>query len=81
MPEYIVDRYLPKIVTELAEARSIAVKRFSDDWILKLSKDDRTEVIVGYHFSLNNAGAVRVAEDKVATYLLLSDAVFYPNRI
>ncbi len=72
--EFIVDRYAPKIVSDLCAQHGISVKTFSDDWIVRMQKDDHTEWLIGYSFSLNSAGGSRIAEDKVATYLILQDA-------
>lgn len=52
---------------------SIEFKLFSDDWLIKLDKDDQTRFIFGYAFDINSQASAVIAADKVACYLLLAD--------
>lgn len=53
---------------------NVKVEWFSDYWIAKLTKNDRTEYISAFLFPINNAAAVGIARDKVATYHVLAAA-------
>lgn len=70
--EFIVDRLLPKIVREICEKRAIAVRSYSDDWVLRLEKDEVVKWIVGYVMDINSSGAVQISSDKVACYQVLA---------
>lgn len=72
--EYIVNRLLPAMVANTCAAQTIAVQKYSDDWVMRLSKDDVTRWVFGYKFDLNNAAAAHIAQDKVATYQTLAAA-------
>ena len=67
------DRILVDVVRPLAAERGVEVAAFSGDWILRLSRGDRVEYVVGYGFPLNSSGARAVADDKAATAELLAD--------
>lgn len=70
--EYITDRWMVKLIAGICQARAIGITRFSDDWLLRLSKDDKYKFIIGYKFGINDAAAASIAQDKVATYELLA---------
>lgn len=72
--QYIVDRYLPDFVRAAARARGIAFSTLSDDWVLRLEKDGQIRWVIGYQFDVNTAAASALAQDKVATHLLLKQA-------
>ncbi|PLS81351.1 hypothetical protein CYG49_02365 [Candidatus Saccharibacteria bacterium] len=71
---YISDRMLPDAIRSACDKRGITVTSFSDDWILKLQKDQQEEWIHVYSFSCNNAAAAANASDKVATSVILESA-------
>lgn len=69
--QYIVDRLMVQMVRDICDKRGIALRTFSDDWLMELKKGDHTARIFGYKFSLNDSAASSIAQDKVATYQLL----------
>ncbi len=73
--QYITDRWLPDMVQRLCADKGIAIKTFSDDWVLTLEKGDVRRLIYGFKLGgLNDGAAVAISQDKVATYELLKDA-------
>lgn len=70
--EYIRDRLLVKIIADICKSNDIALRRFSDDWLLELRKEATTRRILGYKFPLNNSVSAQSAEDKVTAHLILS---------
>lgn len=64
-------RLLPELIKQACERHGIDYATFSDDWVLRLEKDDVVAWIVGYRFGLNDAASDRLADDKVAQYLAL----------
>ncbi len=72
---YITDRWLPKLVQRLCADKGVAVRTFSDDWVLQLDKNEVRRFIYGFKVGgLNDSGAAAVAQDKVATFELLRNA-------
>lgn len=72
--KYIKNRLLPDIVRAVCAQKQITVTAYSDDWVLRLSKGDSSAWIYGYHFDINSGAANQIANDKVATYLVLQAA-------
>lgn len=71
-PEYI------HIINEAASALGISVTHFSDDWAIKLSKNQVSKFIVGYTFPLNNSASYKIARNKnLCSEILTSNGV--PN--
>jgi glutathione synthase/RimK-type ligase-like ATP-grasp enzyme len=68
---YGADRLLADFVAAAAAARGISCEAMSQNWLLRLQRNDTIRWAVGYQFDLNTAGANAVAQDKVATYLAL----------
>lgn len=71
---YITDRMLPGAVRKACAKRGITVTSYSDDWVLRLQNEARTEWIHVYNFSCNNSAVASNAADKVATYEILRGA-------
>ncbi|HUB93940.1 MAG TPA: hypothetical protein VMB52_05555 [Verrucomicrobiae bacterium] len=71
---YIADRLTPKIVAAYCKREGIDFRAFSDEWVLRLAKGDLIRWIVGNTFDLNGSAAGDIAQDKVATYILLHAA-------
>lgn len=65
---------MPKMVADYCQQVGIDFRAFSDDWVLRLSRDKTTKWVVGYKFDLNGSAAGQVAQDKVATYMALCAA-------
>lgn len=65
---------MPGIIREICQKKGIAYQSFSDDWVLKLEKNSVIRWAIGYKFDLNLSAAGYVAQDKVATYMVLAAA-------
>lgn len=70
--EFTLDRFLPKAVKAACDKRAINYESFSDEWVLKLQKDNKLAWVCGYKFDCNGSAASAVANDKVAASLALS---------
>lgn len=70
--EYILDRRLVSTVTDICVANGYDIRTYSDDWVLEISNGDTIGKIFGYKFSLNDSAAANIAQDKVASYQLLT---------
>lgn len=71
---YIVERLMPHIVRDVCARRGISCQALSDDWILRLQKDNVVRWAVGWKFDANTSAAGELAQDKVATYTTLAAA-------
>lgn len=60
-----------KIIKQICQERSIQYEELSDDWIIKLTKENRNKFIVGYKFDLNNQATSEICNDKFALYAVL----------
>ncbi|OGL22246.1 hypothetical protein A2707_02855 [Candidatus Saccharibacteria bacterium RIFCSPHIGHO2_01_FULL_45_15] len=69
--EYIIDRWLPKIVRQIASDIGCTLRTYSDDWVIELESTDTVRRIIGYKFDINNSVASMIASDKVAAYQIL----------
>ena len=70
--EYIIHRLMVEIIKTICAERGITFTALSDDWVLEMTKEEKTRRIVGYSFSLNDSVSALIAKDKVATHLLLT---------
>lgn len=61
-----------KMITEICEEENIALDSFSDGWILRLNKADKTVFFSGHHSDINSSASASIADDKVSTYTLLN---------
>lgn len=59
------------LMRELCSEMGMEMKKLSYDWILQLSKNNKTRYVVGNHFDLNPEAAGDIACDKYATYEVL----------
>lgn len=71
MGEFIVDRWLVKIVRDICAERGIEFHDYSEGWLLELRKGGQVRRILGYRFALNDSVAAGIAQDKVATHEVL----------
>jgi glutathione synthase/RimK-type ligase-like ATP-grasp enzyme len=74
MGPYIAERLMPKLIAAYCQRSGAGFQAFSDDWVLRLTRDGTTRWIVGYKFDVNRSAAGEVAQDKVATYTVLKAA-------
>lgn len=72
--EYITHRLMVDIIKRICAERGISFTSLSDDWLLELKKDGKTQRVVGYSFSINDSVAALIAKDKVATHIVLQRA-------
>lgn len=72
--EFIVNRWMVGMLRDICQARGISFEAYSDDWLLELKMDDMVRRVLGYRFHLNDSVAASIAQDKVATYQVLSKA-------
>lgn len=70
--EYITDRLMPKLIKEICAEKSIEFTSLSGGWLLLLQKGSQASRVLGYKFELNSSAASQIAQDKVATALLLN---------
>lgn len=61
-------------IYEICEELGIELERFSQDYVLRLSKDGVTRQIFGAYWDVNSAAADRIACDKNACYMLLKNS-------
>lgn len=61
-------REFNKIIKEICDEKKIEYQELSDDWIIKLKKDNKIRFIVGYKFDLNTQAISEICNDKYALY-------------
>lgn len=69
--QFITNRILPTCVIAACEQLGIGCASFSDEWVLRLEKNQQISFVIGYQFGLNTSTASSVANDKVAASLIL----------
>ena len=67
------------IIKEICDEKDIRFELLSKDWIIKLSKNNHTEYIIGMKFPNNSYTSSTICKDKYATYQVLSDNPFMLN--
>ncbi len=70
--QYIYDRKMERMIATICEQRGIAYRALSGGWVQLLEYRGKRAEICGYIFGMNNAGAVAIAHDKVATSEVLA---------
>lgn len=65
------EKQFNKIIKQICQEISIQYEELSDDWIIKLTKENRNKFIVGYKFDLNNQATSEICNDKFALYAVL----------
>ncbi len=74
MSNYITEnRTLIEAIFNLHKKFGIEYELFSEDWVLRLRKDEETHFVYGYGFDINSQVSTYIAQDKVATFELLDD--------
>lgn len=68
------DRAVVAATLALCRKKGISCTAFSDNWVIRLRKGDRTHFIYAARFDHNSQASAAIAKDKVATYVLLRDA-------
>ena len=67
------ERALVRIIREISYEYGIECKMFSYDWVIKLTKNGKSQVLFGYGFPLNPATSAAVCTDKAAASALMED--------
>lgn len=65
------EKQFNKIIKQICQEKSIQYEELSDDWIIKLTKENKNKFIVGYKFDLNNQATSEICNDKFALYAVL----------
>src|SRR5262245_22295322 len=60
------ERYLVRLMREIASEQSLKITTFSQDWVIRLEKGPVIRYIHGYNFELNSATTQLLANDKSA---------------
>jgi hypothetical protein len=71
---YIANRLMPGVIAAYCNRAGIDFQAYSSDWVLRLSRGGVVKWIVGTKFDLNGSAVGELAQDKVATYTVLSAA-------
>ena len=66
------ERNLLKILRRICEKNGIEMTLLSEDWIIQLSKNGLDRFVFGYNFEINSSTSQMIAQDKCATYAILS---------
>lgn len=69
--EYIIERKLVAIVSDICAAHGYILRKYSDDWVLAIEHGDKSGKIFGYKFGINNSASANIAQDKVACFEVL----------
>ena len=69
---YITDRRLVSFIKDICRQEGYECQTYSDDWVIEIKHGDKSGKIFGYKFSLNNSASAHIAQDKVASYQILS---------
>ena len=62
-----------KIIREVCREEDIELRSYSADWIFRLDKNGRHDVILGYQFGLNSASVNMLCQDKCAASELMTE--------
>lgn len=68
------DRKLVDCLKRYAATRAITIELMSHDWIAVLTRGAQRQLVFGYDLGLNGAAAAKIANDKGATYAVLTAA-------
>ncbi|MBQ6394254.1 hypothetical protein IJH97_00645 [Candidatus Saccharibacteria bacterium] len=61
-----------KILLEICQEKDIITTSFCDNYVLKLAKNGQNHYLIGRHLGLNSAVSAALANDKSATFAILS---------
>lgn len=65
------EKQFNKIIKQICQEKNIQYEELSDDWIIKLKKDNKNKFLVGYKFDLNTQATAEICNDKFALYAVL----------
>lgn len=66
------EKQFNKIIEQICKENNIQYEELSDDWIIKLKKNNQNKFLVGYKFDLNNQATAEICNDKFALYAVLN---------
>lgn len=61
-----------KVIKQICLENNIQYEELSDDWVIKLEKDNCNRFLVGYKFDLNTQATAEICNDKFALYSVLN---------
>ena len=65
------EKQFNRIIKQICQEKNIQYEELSDDWIIKLKKDNKNKFLVGYKFDLNTQATSEICNDKFALYAVL----------
>lgn len=66
------EKQFNKLIKQICEENNIQFQELSDDWVIKLKKDNINKFLVGYKFDLNTQATSEICNDKFALYAVLN---------
>ncbi len=70
--EFMYKRLMVAAIRKSANRRDLAFGSKSDDWIIELRRGNERHRMIGFRFDLNDSVASQIAQDKVATHIMLA---------
>lgn len=68
----ILNRWIVRFLREIALERSYDYRSWSDDWVIRINTNNNACSFIGYRTPLNDSVASHIAQDKVATFMVLN---------
>lgn len=65
------EKQFNRIIKQICQEKNIQYNELSDDWIIKLKKDNKNHFLVGYKFDLNTQATAEICNDKFALFTIL----------
>lgn len=65
------EKQFNRIIKQICQEKNIQYEELSDDWIIKLKKENKNKFLVGYKFDLNTQATAEICNDKFALYAVL----------
>ena len=63
-----------EMIKDICDKRKISVEILSKDWIMKLTRGEKSKYILGCRFPFNNQNTMMCCNDKYATYEIMKNA-------
>lgn len=60
------ERVMSKIIKEICAEDDLVLRQYEGDWVNKITSGDKSAIIYGYKFPLNDAAVCRLCDDKAA---------------
>ena len=65
------EKQFNRIIKQICQEKNIQYEELSDDWIIKLKKDNKNKFLVGYKFDCNTGATAEICNDKFALFAVL----------